>query len=115
MTIRNLKAQFTQRFPHLQIEIFTKAQYSREGSARKDLIDSNWLGWDRELEHVSESIFDPSQTVKSFEQRLEDEFGLHAQVFRLSGTIWLETGITYSWTLKEQEELAAEIAKSTKQ
>ena len=37
-------------------------------------------------------------------------FGLSAQVFRLSGDVWLETTSTDNWTLEEQNSTGQEAA-----
>jgi hypothetical protein len=43
-------------------------------------------------------------TVADLEFRLEKEYGLHIQVFRKSGNIWLETTATDNWTLDRQNQ-----------
>jgi hypothetical protein len=37
---------------------------------------------------------------------LESDYGLHVQVFRKSGNIWLETSVSDHLTLSEQQERA---------
>ena len=38
------------------------------------------------------------------EEIFETNFGLHVQIFRKSGKIWLETSTTDGWTLNQQNE-----------
>ena len=38
------------------------------------------------------------------EERFEKDFGLHVQVFRKSGNIWLETSVSDDLTLAQQNE-----------
>jgi hypothetical protein len=41
-------------------------------------------------------------TVAELERLFVENFGLNAQVFRRSGTLWLQTSATDNWTLAEQ-------------
>ena len=41
----------------------------------------------------------------------EDVFGLHVQIFRKSGDIWLQTSSTDHWTLEHHQEKAIEADK----
>jgi len=43
-------------------------------------------------------------TVAEMEERFRDIYGLGVQVFRKSGTIWLETTVTDGWTLEDQNK-----------
>ena len=40
---------------------------------------------------------------------IEEEFGIHVQVLRKSGRVWLQTTATDDWTLAEQEQEAANL------
>ena len=42
------------------------------------------------------------KTVAALEKDLHDKTGLVAQVFRKSGKVWIETSLTYDWTLGQQ-------------
>ena len=52
----------------------------------------------------------PEMNVSTFEKLFEDRFGLYVQVFRKSGSIWLETSATDSWTLEQQNEEGKSLA-----
>jgi hypothetical protein len=41
--------------------------------------------------------------VWQLERLFEEEYGLHVQVFRKSGTVWLETTVSDDLTLEQQE------------
>jgi hypothetical protein len=45
---------------------------------------------------------DDQTTVNSFEQLIDESFGLHVQVFRKSGELYIETTKTDDWTLGQQ-------------
>jgi len=50
------------------------------------------------------------QKVSEVEQLFQDVYGLSVQVFRKSGTIWLETTATDDWTLNKQNDEAKELS-----
>ena len=52
----------------------------------------------------------PETITWALEKNFEEAFNLHVQVFRQSGSIWLETSVSDHLTLAEQE---AKGAKST--
>lgn len=52
--------------------------------------------------------------VKDLERALNTLLPLHAQVFRRSGNIWLETTMTDNWTLAQQNEHGREISAPDK-
>ncbi len=52
----------------------------------------------------NEGIVDISidKTVAELESELWIKFGLSAQVFRKTGSVWVETNLTDAWTLERQ-------------
>ena len=62
-----------------------------------------------EFQHVNVKIYvegdlkvNGEMEVSKLEQAFEKKYGLHVQVFRRSGNIWLQTTKTDSWTLEAQ-------------
>lgn len=55
--------------------------------------------------------FTDQTTVQALEKQMEESFGLHVQVFRRSGNIWLETTVTDEWTLEFQNEQGRELSE----
>ena len=51
-----------------------------------------------------EVLLTGDRTVTSFEGELEERFGLHAQVFRRSKNLWLQTTSTDYWSLATQNQ-----------
>jgi len=101
--IADLKREFNQLFPYLNLEFFSKPHKIGEGSA-KSFMQSNakTLGECRTLHKNGSINITPQITVGELEQNFRDVFGLSVQVFRKSGKIWLETTVTDSWTLEKQ-------------
>ncbi|HEY6978517.1 MAG TPA: hypothetical protein VH396_19600, partial [Chitinophagaceae bacterium] len=42
------------------------------------------------------------RTVAQLEEDFKELFGLHAQLYRKLGNLWIETSLTDDWTLEQQ-------------
>lgn len=101
--VKDLQKAFLSQFPGLRIEFYKKEHAEREGSPPVSQIDPDTMLKDiMEAQIEEEFSIDPSMTVASLESYFEDKYGLHAQVFRRSAAIWLQTTATDSWTLEIQ-------------
>lgn len=98
-TIGDFREEFNTLFPRLSIQLFSEPHDVGEGSPAAQKVDpSRKLGeWLTDKEEQSIEVHG-KMTVGELETLLE-KHGLHAQVFRLSGSLWLETTRTDSWTL----------------
>lgn len=110
-TIRDVQKEFSESFPFLKIEFFTRPHSRGMGSEKKHmkdgaalLADLNQTGSSGEI-HIAGEM-----TVAQLEQMFEASFGLHVQVFRRSGKLWLETTATDNWTLDYQNEQGRELS-----
>lgn len=103
--ISSLKEEFHAMFPYLKIEVFIKPQPSN-GISAKDMIrySDKTLGQFRNMHNEGNISITPQTTVTELESTFRKYFGLSVQVFRRSGSVWLETTVTDSWTLQEQNE-----------
>jgi hypothetical protein len=103
MTVQDLKKQFHDFFPFLKIEFFETPHKASTGSNRASMID-NTLSISGMLKNKEGGIveLDDQTTVNSFEQLIDESFGLHVQVFRKSGELYIETTKTDDWTLGQQ-------------
>ena len=101
--ITAIQEKFSELFPYLKIEFFSKPHKSGGGSAKKFMKNSSKTVGECRTIHKSGTItINPNMTVAELEDNLRDVFGLGAQVFRKSGRVWLQTTVTDGWTLKEQ-------------
>lgn len=110
--ISDLQNAFTAAYPHLKLQFFSKGHGESKGSFAKFMIhDRNTIlsALNPELRASSISIA-PETITWVLEKNFEEAFLLHVQVFRQSGSIWLETSVSDHLTLAEQE---AKGAKST--
>ncbi len=109
MKVRDIKNDFSAKFPMLKIEFYAKKHGHFKGSKDKEIIDDSML-----IKKLNPKIIpgviniNDQMIVDQFETIMEEKFGLHVQVFRKSGEQWLQTSITDNWTLKKQEEKAEE-------
>jgi hypothetical protein len=105
LTIDNINFQFTALYKYLRLGFF-KESHSKGKSSLKNKI----LIGETKLSHLQHKVFsgdlefDDTTTVWELENLFEKTFGLHVQIFRKSGNIWLETTATDNWTLKQQNE-----------
>jgi hypothetical protein len=111
--ISDLQNAFTATYPHLKLQFFSKAHGESKGSFAKFLIhDRNTLLGDlNPVLRASSISIAPDTITWALEKNFEEAFNLHVQVFRQSGSIWLETSVSDHLTLAEQE---AKGAKSTR-
>ena len=108
-TIHQVQDEFSEKFPFLKLE-FYKLPHNESGYSNvKDQINTNQKIGDIRLIHNKEDIkIDKNVTVNDFEQMFNEKFSLNVQVFRKSGNIWLQTGITDYLTLAEQNRRGEE-------
>ncbi|HMX41060.1 MAG TPA: hypothetical protein PK971_03135 [Saprospiraceae bacterium] len=107
-TLGALQQEFIAAFPGLKLAFFSKPHHAFEGSAAKLLVQDAKLPLGQlaaSLQAASIEIGHETPTWQ-VEEMFEERFGLHVQVFRRSGNLWLETSVTDSLTLAEQQEKA---------
>lgn len=108
-TVEALNKEIQTKFPYLKVEFFKKAHGDFEASPKSDMYNQQTpLGAINEHLDAGDVIFSEDTTVQEVEERFEKDFGLHAQVFRKSGEVWLETVKTDHWSLQKENEKAAE-------
>jgi len=103
--ISDIQQEFTKKFPYLRIEFFYTPHLSGKGSRKEDMINSAHIIGKLRNQHLNGSItVNPAMTVTDLEEAFSKKFGLSVQVFRKSGSVWLETIVTDGWTLDEQNK-----------
>ncbi len=101
--VHELIAEFNQVFPFLKIEFYSVSYLPSKLFSNDKLIrHSASIAQCRKSNQEGDLVLSPQQTVAQLEQELWTGFGLSAQVFRKSGSLWIETSLTDSWTLKQQ-------------
>jgi len=112
--IKELQDSFTTAYPFLKIEFFKQEHGFQQASAEKQRLPAKLKISEAGKGFLKEGEIELSDlmTVGEFERDMQDRFGLSMQVFRKSGNIWLETTMTDSWTLKQQNDHGKEISGS---
>lgn len=106
-----IQEEFSNLFPYLRIEFFSKPHKPGGASSKKIMKHSSkTLGECRTIHKKGQITITPNMTVNDLEQCFSDIFGLGVQVFRKSGKVWLETTVTDGWTLEEQNNQGKELS-----
>lgn len=111
MLISELQQAFNDGYPFLKIELFA----GKHGFQHAFTVQGRLPGH-LSLQEVSPQVTDgevelpETMRVQDLENIFSDRFGLHLQVFRKSGNLWLETTMTSSWTLNLQNEYGRELS-----
>lgn len=103
-TIAQIQKEFNAAFPYIKLVFFSKPHKAYKGSPAKFLIEDRdvRLGHLETKKHDGELYLEPEMPTWQAERLFEEEFGLHVQVFRKSGTTWLETSVTDDLSLEQQ-------------
>ena len=103
LTIQDIFNQFSEQFPHLKLEFYSKPISVYEGSSANDQLPHDMsLGKINPTITETEWHIDKDMLVTDFEQYMKEAFGLYVQVFRRSNHLWLQTSATDGWSLDKQ-------------
>jgi len=101
--LKNFKEQFSKRYQGLRIEFYQNAHKPYQGThVQNTLNDESVMSDLVSVDLPFELELTDDMSVNDFEQLLESKLGLHAQVFRRSNAIWLQTTKTDDWSLGKQ-------------
>ncbi len=112
LSIRDIQKTFSERFPYLKLEFFSRPHQNGKGSEKKYMRSNDAMLRDFRLIHSDGSLtIEDDMRVSELEELFREHFGLYVQVFRRSGRLWLETTATDNWTLKVQNEQGQELSQ----
>lgn len=110
--IESIQEQFNKYFPYLKIEFFREPHIAGMANAKNKILPGRTsISEVRKVYGEEYLTFENDNTVNYLEKTFEKKFGMFAQVFRKSGSAWLETSATDNWTLLQQNEEGALLAK----
>jgi hypothetical protein len=113
-SIENIQKAFNEAFPYLKIEFFSQPHEKGKPTSAKYLVSPKKIIGEFTTGNIQGDLnLIDTMTVYELEKLFEDNFGLHVQVFRKSGRIWLETTATDDWTLSSQNEQGRELSEGT--
>ena len=102
-TLKELKKEFSKKFPYLKIEFYKGTHEDGQASHVKEQLEEHLLINEVRTSHAEGDFrINGNLKVSTFESRIWDQYGLNVQVFRRSGNLWLQTTTTDHWTLTEQ-------------
>ena len=109
-TIADVQDSFNKEYPYLRIDFFRLSEGRLASAIRQKLprttpLRSAGIQRDGELD-ISSGL-----TVAALESAFKSRFKANVQVCRKSGSIWLETTMTDSWTLKQQNDHGRELSE----
>lgn len=107
-TLGDIQAAFHTAFPQLKLAFFSKTHQKNKGNNAKFLISDHKSLIGNLPGFRAEALLsiELHQRTWEVEKMIEDETGLHVQIFRKSGNLWLETSKSDDFTLAEQIERA---------
>jgi hypothetical protein len=108
--VSDIQRDFNGLFPYLKIELFKHKHGYLEASPRQAKLPHYLYLSDLATQLPTQISVPESMTVQELEKMFEEQLGLHLQVFRKSGNLWLETTMTDGWTLKQQNDHGMEIS-----
>src|SRR5215203_1939385 len=108
MTVEEVKDSFTECFPFLKIELYSKAHKRHQPTHERYAYPNKEKIGNIRKNHTNGALEIKSwYTVMKVEKELEDLYGLHVQVFRGSPEgVWIQTSESDELTLQEQNDLA---------
>ncbi len=113
LRLSEIQEMFNRKFPHLTVEFFEVPHEEGEGTALSKKYDNNLMLRDiRKEGQIGEVSIHGNLKTATLESIFREEFGIHVQVLRKSGNVWLQTTATDHRTLAEQEEEGKEASRT---
>lgn len=104
-SLKQIQDEFHQKFPFLKLVFFKTGHAAGEASSIDDVMPSNQTIREAgNFDGTAEFSIDGHTLVKNLEAGFQEHYGISVQVFRRSGTVWLMTSSTDSWSLAKQNE-----------
>ncbi len=109
--INAIQDEFNNAFPYLKLEFYSRPSKSNEPfkylKNRSKSISEFKIMPGKKNFNITSDI-----TAAEIHKNFMDIYGLGVQLFRKSGKAWLETTLTDSWTLAEQNRQGEELSKN---
>jgi len=112
-TLSEIIREFHGEYKFLKLEFFSKGHRKGTTSNPSQMYANHdvTIGEIRDSGKEDAMEILPSHTVWEVENAFEKEFGLHVQVYRKSGRLWMETSATDGWTLEKQNAEGEEMSR----
>lgn len=100
--IGDIQHWFSKEFSFLKLEFFRTRHLPRNPSPKNEMRAAGEFALKGDLPLEAQISIDDKCTVMEVENLFLTEAGLYVQVFRKSGSLWIETTLTDDWTLEQQ-------------
>jgi hypothetical protein len=105
LSIDKIQREFSSQYPYLKLMFSIKPGLSNGLTGSLNINYSKKpIEKHKQIKHKQSLVVNPEMTVKSLEYEFHSLFGLNIQIYRKSGTVWLETTLSDSWSLEEQNK-----------
>jgi hypothetical protein len=105
-TFKEIQEAFSDFYPYLQLEFYTKGHQKYENSLDIDLVYPGTTVGDVKKTHVSGLLeIRPLYKVADVEKEFQERFSLSVQVFWNDNNVWRATTSMDDFTLKELNEM----------
>jgi hypothetical protein len=112
-TVEEIKEEFNNSFPYLNIVFVTKKADSASASEMEEVDPLTRLTEVGGIKDGDISI-QSTDTIKDVEQRFEKQYGLSVHIFRKQKGVSMDTSVTDDLTLHEQNTWGREASKPLK-
>jgi hypothetical protein len=104
-SLSSVQQSFNSVFPYLKIEFFTNLK-SVSGRFQRKVIEKyiQTFGEHKKTDSFDPIVISPEMTIADLDQQLQTAFGMSVKLYRYSGRLWLETSVTDSWSLEQQNK-----------
>jgi hypothetical protein len=103
-SIAAIQQEFQEEFPFLRVDFFQPGREPLQSKEKNRIPANKTFEAFKTNSHSEHILITPSMTVAELEEKFKVHYGLSMQIFRKSGKVWLETTLTDTWTLQEQNE-----------
>ena len=110
--ISEIQHQFSEVFPFLRLNFYRYAKSTPGLDRNNKILPATTRLRAAGLSKAGEIEIREDMLVSELEQQLSKDYGLSVQVLRQSGAVWLETTMTDSWTLGQQNQHGQEISRN---
>ena len=108
-TVGELQHDFNKAYPFLRVDIIKEIKGNNGPIIKQRLTRNIDLAAAGKLKEGMLELGD-YMTVGQLEKIFREQFGINVQVSRKSGPVWLETTVTDTWTLRQQNEHGRELS-----
>jgi hypothetical protein len=107
ITLKEIKTVFSNYYPHLRLQFYSKTHLLYESSNDQDILpDEKRLKEFKEI-HIDGVIdIQPTEKVADLEFEFQRRFGLPVQVLRMEHGEWVQTTGMDSFTLKDVNQFS---------